>query len=148
MNTIYHALSEDHCLRKTTKVLQQEWKNMAKLKKGTPPQKKVPGMDLDRLPSVALLPLLWSSQWSMYGYSVSPWHWCFSTRISCLGAGKRLETFKNIEVIGKLTEFCLRKGGGVIWPTSSLRNSSWVDSWMTSATLAKSSSLLSFSIAT
>ena len=36
MNKIYHALSKDHCLRKRTKVLQQEWKNMAKLKKGTP----------------------------------------------------------------------------------------------------------------
>ena len=69
-------------------------------------------MDLDRLPSEALPPLLWSSQWSMYGYSASPWRWCFSTRISCLGAGKRIETFKNIEVIGKLTEFCLRKEEG------------------------------------
>ena len=113
INKIYHALSKDHCLRKRTKVLQQEWKNMAKLKKGTcPPKKRGPGMDLDRLPSEALLPLLWSSQWSMCGYSVSLWRWCFSTRISCLGAGKRLETFKNIEVIGKLTEFCLRKEEG------------------------------------
>ena len=48
-------------------------KEHGKTENGTPPQKKVPGMDLDRLPSVALLPLLWSSQWSMYGYSVSPW---------------------------------------------------------------------------
>ena len=47
-----------------------------KTEKGDPPppkKKRGPGMDLDRLPSEALLPLLWSSQWSMYGYSVSPW---------------------------------------------------------------------------
>ena len=85
----------------------QNWKRGPAL-----PKKGGPGMDLGRLPSEALLPLLWSSQWSMYGYSASPWRWCFSTRISCLGAGKQLETFKNIEVIGKLTEFCLRKEEG------------------------------------
>ena len=38
-----------------------------------PSQKRAPGMDLDRPPSEALLPLLWSSQWSMCGYSVSLW---------------------------------------------------------------------------